>query len=81
MCFGCSKELSHRYGSFEYIQHMFWLRNKKNNVLLCTLIWGSALRANMVTDHLDSIASIQIKDSINSKTVQLSNNIFIVYEF
>ena len=27
MCFGCSKELSH--GSFEYTQHMFWLRNKK----------------------------------------------------
>ena len=28
MCFGCSKELSHRDGSFEYPQHMFWLRNK-----------------------------------------------------
>ena len=25
MCFGCSKELSHRDGSFEYLQHMFWL--------------------------------------------------------
>ena len=32
MCFGCSKELSHWDGSFEYPQHMFWLRNKKNNV-------------------------------------------------
>ena len=31
MCFGCSKEPSHRDGSFEYSQHMFWLRNKKNN--------------------------------------------------
>ena len=31
MCFGCSKEPSHRDGSFEYPQHMFWLRNKKNN--------------------------------------------------
>ena len=31
MCFGCSKEPSHRGGSFEYPQHMFWLRNKKNN--------------------------------------------------
>ena len=29
MCFGCSKEPSHRDGSFEYPQHMFWLRNKK----------------------------------------------------
>ena len=29
MCFWCSKELSYRDGSFEYPQHMFWLRNKK----------------------------------------------------
>ena len=29
MCFGCSKEPSHWDGSFEYPQHMFWLRNTK----------------------------------------------------
>ena len=40
MCFGCSKEPSHRDGSFELPQHMFWLRNKKNNFQLHTLIWG-----------------------------------------
>ena len=40
MCFGCSKEPSHRDGSFEHPQHMFWLRNKKNNFQLRTLIWG-----------------------------------------
>ena len=40
MCFGCSKELSHLEGSFEYTQRMFWLRNKKNNFQLHTLIWG-----------------------------------------
>ena len=40
MCFGRSKEPSHRDGSFEYPQHMFWLRNKKNNFQLRTLIWG-----------------------------------------
>ena len=34
MCFGCSKEPSHRDGSFEYPQHMFWLRNKNNNFQL-----------------------------------------------
>ena len=28
--FGCSKELSHEDGSFEYPQHMFWLGNEKN---------------------------------------------------
>ena len=42
MCFGCSKEPSHREGSFEYQQHMFWLRYKKNNFQLHTLIWGPA---------------------------------------
>ena len=29
--FGCSKETSQWDGSFEYLQHMFWLRNKKFN--------------------------------------------------
>ena len=42
MCFGCSKEPSHRDGSYEYPQHMFWLRNKKNNFQLRTLILGPA---------------------------------------
>ena len=35
--FGCSKEPSHRDGSFEYPQHIFLLRNKKNNFLV--LMW------------------------------------------
>ena len=26
MCFGCSKEPSHQDDSFEYPQHMFWLK-------------------------------------------------------
>ena len=30
MCFGCS---------FEYPQHMLWMRNKKKNYSLSTLIW------------------------------------------
>ena len=38
MCFGCSKELSYLDGSFEHPQHLFWLRNKKNNFQLHTLI-------------------------------------------
>ena len=43
ICFGRSKEPSHRDGSFEYPQHMFWLRNKKNNFLVHTLIWRPAV--------------------------------------
>ena len=38
MCFGCPKEQSHRDDSFEYPQHMFWLRNKKNNFQLRTYL-------------------------------------------
>ena len=30
ICFGCSKEPFHRDVSFEYRQHIFWLRNEKN---------------------------------------------------
>ena len=39
ICFGCSKEPSHWDGSFEYPQHMLWLRNKKINYWLHILIW------------------------------------------
>ena len=38
ICFECSKEPSHRDDSFEYPQHMFWLRNKKNKFQVRTLI-------------------------------------------
>ena len=41
MCFGCSKEPSHQDGSFEYPHNILWLKNKKNNFQLHTLIWGS----------------------------------------
>ena len=40
MCFGCSKEPSQWDGSFEYPQHKFWLKKKKNDFSLGTLIWG-----------------------------------------
>ena len=29
ICFQCFKEPSHRDGSFEYPQHMFWLGNEE----------------------------------------------------
>ena len=40
ICFRCSKEPSHLDGSFEYPQHMFWLRNKKNNFWYALLTKG-----------------------------------------
>ena len=40
MCFECSKEPSHRDGSFGYPQQLFWVRNKKYNLQLRTLIRG-----------------------------------------
>ena len=42
ICFGCSKEPSHWDGSFEYPQHMFWLRNNKIKFSLRTLNWSPA---------------------------------------
>ena len=39
MCFGCSKGPSHCDGSFEYPHHMFWMRNKEDNIPIRTLIW------------------------------------------
>ena len=54
MCFGYSKEPSHRDGSFEYPQHMFWLRNKKINFQLHTLIWGPVMK-NYNLFHIDEI--------------------------
>ena len=47
MEFGCSKEPSHRDGSFEYPQYMFWLRNKKNNFQLHTLIWRAVITSKI----------------------------------
>ena len=38
MCFVCSKEPSHEDGSFEYPQHMFWMRSKENSFTIHTLI-------------------------------------------
>ena len=38
-CFSGLKEPSHWGGSFEYPQHMFWLRNKKISYWLRTIIW------------------------------------------
>ena len=44
ICFGFSKEQPHCDGSFEYPQHMFWLRNKKIIFLKHTLNLSTALR-------------------------------------
>ena len=52
MCFGCSKEPSHRDGSFEYPQQMFWLRNKKNNFQLRTIILGAWDPNEINSNHL-----------------------------
>ena len=52
ICFGCSKEPSHWDGSFEYPQHMFWLRNKKISFLLHTLNESPAWYIHF-ENHLD----------------------------
>ena len=51
MCFACSKEPSHLDGSFEYPQHMFWMRNKENSFTIRTLTL-SPVNTNDVFDKI-----------------------------
>ena len=37
--FGCSKEPSHRDDSFEFSQHMFWLKNNENDFKYTLWSW------------------------------------------
>ena len=46
--FGYSKEPSYQEGSFEYPKHMFWLRNKKINYELHTLILRPSEHINLL---------------------------------
>ena len=58
MCFGCSKEPSHQDSSFEYPQHMFWLRNTKNNFQLRTATGGLSIilrKKNLKIDKLEEL--------------------------
>ena len=60
MCFGYSKELSHWDGSFEYPQHMFWLRIKKNNFQLRTLICGPVTTMSSSYLHLSLVLNLSL---------------------
>ena len=57
MCFGCSKEPSHWDGSFEYPQHMLWIRNKENSFPTRTLIWRP-MKTKLILSFPDSKASL-----------------------
>ena len=55
MCFGCSKEPSHRDSTFDYPQLMFWLRNKKKfsyTLLSGGLIYYILLIRKLIFDSL-----------------------------
>ena len=57
MSFGCSKKPSHLDSSFEYPQHMLWLRNKK-------IIFNYALLSGVLTAVFDDVFTIVSKDGI-----------------
>ena len=71
MCFGCSKELSPRDGSFEYPQRMFWLRNKEINFLLGTL---NHIQYELL---ISSRSSVVISILTHSLLVAIFVNIFL----
>ena len=51
--------MSHRETSFEHPQHMFWLRNKKNNFLVQTLIWRlGVLGSHLLGSSFNALASL-----------------------
>ena len=61
------KEPSRWDGSFEYPQHdMFWLRNKKNNFQLLTLIWGPAC-----SGYSAMWTAFKLKSGVNNFSVML----------
>ena len=47
ICYGCSKEPSHLDGSFEYRQHMLWMRNKEDSFPIHTSIWKPDMDAKL----------------------------------
>ena len=75
MCLGCSREPSHRDGSFEYPEHMFWLRNKKKNFQLRTLIWGPGKGSKILNAFLllFSIKMLIIRAGIHNMLARIAN--------
>ena len=65
MCFGYSKEPSHRDGSFEYPQHMFCMRNKENSFPIRTLIWRPEKLYNPWTCSSPMVAFQQMENDIS----------------
>ena len=81
MCFGYSKEPSHRDGSFEYPQHKFWLINKNLVYTVKLVLNGHSKRRKLVfkTDYrlmqvksISAIFSTFIKLPFVFKTFVLS---------
>ena len=70
MCFGCSKEPSHSDGSFEYPQHMFWMRNKENSFQIRTLIWRAVTSNSHM--NIDIIKSTKQAGVLQKKIIKMS---------
>ena len=83
ICFGCSNEPSHRDGSFEYPQHMFSLRNKKNNFnwgpesLFLQKVFYGVLKAhcNVLQSYLVRVEFLQTQ--VQKKMLEVRNLTFI----
>ena len=66
ICFGCSKEPSQWDGSFEYSQHMFWLRNKK-------IIFWYALLTTLIESSNQSVLNISYLENCIFLTIKIFN--------
>ena len=76
MCFGFSKEPFQWGGSFEYPQHMFWLKNKK--IIFSYALLSGGLQylaerdAKPPTKHCTSIMAVQNQ---KLKSIHLRNQV------
>ena len=78
--FGCSKEPSHWDNSFEYPQHMFWLKNKKSIFLGYKLLTKGLTYA--VSEGLDMpshVRSLATAFNILRLTFYLSWKLLLMY--
>ena len=64
ICSVCSKEPSNRDSSFEYPQHMFWLRNKKIIFIYTLLSGGLGIQDSTGTGDKNSTRPLVVTSEI-----------------
>ena len=75
MCFGCS----HRDGSFEYPQHVFWLRNKKWGPANGVMGWSVVIDCGISLFYIETIAYLDLGMHYKHQCLGESIFLFLTY--